>query len=202
MFGSFVCAEGWIYWIFVAIMWIVWTQTGMPHWTHIVFPKLLLLLWFFYRIPKRLRPTRKGVIAPSDGTVTSMEDDGVNITVSMFLSLLDAHVIYAPITGTVQHVEEISGNSYWANDPKSSDNYQYLVTLQTKSHEIVKVRMISGKLVPQISVWVTEGQTIRAGDYLGLIHFGSRCEVKYPSRYGVQVKVNDSVLGGESLLTP
>ncbi|MCL5270715.1 MAG: phosphatidylserine decarboxylase, partial [bacterium] len=62
------------------------------------------------------------------------------------------------------------------------------------------VRQISGAIARRIVCRVREGQTVRRGQRIGLIRFGSRTELYLPPEARVEVEVGQNVKGGLSIV--
>jgi phosphatidylserine decarboxylase len=64
----------------------------------------------------------------------------------------------------------------------------------------IAVRLIAGMIARRIVAWVQPGDEVARGDRIGLIQFGSRCELYLPSKFQVLVKPGDKVVGGETVI--
>jgi phosphatidylserine decarboxylase len=62
----------------------------------------------------------------------------------------------------------------------------------------VLVRQIAGFLARRIVTYLQPEQAVRAGEELGFIKFGSRCDVFLPVDANVLVALNQHVRGGET----
>jgi phosphatidylserine decarboxylase len=62
------------------------------------------------------------------------------------------------------------------------------------------VRQIAGLLARRIRYFLNVDQAVRAGDELGFIKFGSRCDVFLPLDAEVKVYLDQRVIGGETIL--
>lgn len=158
---------------------------------------------FFFRDPARPIPPGPGVlVAPGDGRVTEVAplagEGGTRI--SIFLSLFDVHINRSPATGRIQRIEYRPGRFLPANFPHSAlVNEQNEIRLATRWGE-VRCTQIAGVIARRIVCWKREGDTVEAGDRIGLIQFGSRVEVVLPPGLEPQVSVGTRVKGGSSVL--
>ena len=166
----------------------------------------------FFRHPSRVPPTRPGaVVAPADGLVCLIENaapppelemgDAELTRVSIFLSLFDAHVQRAPVSGEVIAVQHRPGQFGSADLPAASDvNERNSVRIRTEDGvEIVAVQ-IAGLLARRIVCDVHAGDKLSIGDTYGLIRFGSRLDTYLPAGAEVSVRIGQRAVGGETVL--
>ena len=166
----------------------------------------------FFRHPPRVPPTRPGVVvAPADGLVCLIETaapppelemgDAELTRVSIFLSLFDAHVQRAPVSGEVIAVQHRPGQFASADLPEASDvNERNSVRIRTEDGvEIVAVQ-IAGLLARRIVCDVHAGDKLSIGDTYGLIRFGSRLDTYLPAGTEVSVRIGQRAVGGETVL--
>ncbi len=117
------------------------------------------------------------------------------------MSALNVHLNRVPVTGKVIYNRYHPGLYLVAFHPKSSElNERNTVVIERKDGHPVLVRQIAGILARRIRYYLRESQTVRAGDELGFIKFGSRCDVFLPLNAQVRVRLQDKVKGGESIL--
>jgi phosphatidylserine decarboxylase len=64
----------------------------------------------------------------------------------------------------------------------------------------VVVKQIAGLIARRVICWKQPGNSIKRGELIGLIRFGSRVDVLLPRQVKVRVKVGDRVRGGSSIL--
>jgi len=172
-----------------------------------VVPLLLALffLWFF-RDPEREIPTAPGaVVSPADGKVTEVAPvPGPGepvIRISIFLSVFDVHVNRAPVSGVVSGVEYRRGKYLNAMDPASAEqNEQSICTLVAERGQQVVFKQIAGLLARRIVFTPKVGQRLERGERVGLIKFGSRCDLILPASARVLVQRGQRVKGGSSML--
>ncbi len=166
----------------------------------------------FFRHPDRTPPTRPGlVVAPADGLVCLIEDavpppelgrgSQPVPRISIFLSLLDAHVQRCPVGGEVLAVEHRPGSFHSAELPvASADNERNSVVIRTpEGHEVVVVQ-IAGLLARRIICDVHPGDAVNIGDTYGLIRFGSRLDTYLPAGSEVLIELGQHSLAGETVL--
>ena len=121
--------------------------------------------------------------------------------VSIFLSLFDAHVQRAPVSGQVIAVQHRPGRFGSADLPAASDdNERNSVRIRTEDGvEIVAVQ-IAGLLARRIVCDVHPGDKLTIGDTYGLIRFGSRLDTYLPAGAAVSVSLGQRAVGGETVL--
>lgn len=163
----------------------------------------------FFRDPPRITPTTEGlVIAPADGTIVAVEPvteteyfRDQRLKVSIYMSVLNVHVNRAPITGRVIYHRYHPGQYLVAFHPKASElNERNTVILENRAGQQVLVRQIAGLLARRIRWYIHVAQWLQAGDELGFIKFGSRCDVFLPLDADVRVYLDQQVTGGETVL--
>lgn len=175
-----------------------------PLWA--VIPLLLacFFLWFF-RDPERAIPTEAGaVVSPADGKVTDVSTIQVgnekHLRLSIFLSVFNVHVNRVPISGTIRDIHYQRGKFLDARSPDCADrNEQNVVTVEGQG-QIVVFKQIAGLLARRIVFNPKVGDRVERGQRIGLIKFGSRCDVVLDSSARPNVKVGDRVQGGASVL--
>jgi phosphatidylserine decarboxylase len=170
-------------------------------------PALLLaafFLWFF-RDPERAIPAEAAaLVSPADGKVTDISPltiNGVQHTrISIFLNVFDVHVNRSPIAGVIRDLHYQHGKFLNAMNAASAEhNEQNIVTVEGQGHTVI-FKQIAGLLARRIVFNKQVGDRVERGERVGLIKFGSRVDVILPPRASLQVKVDDRVKGGASVL--
>lgn len=166
----------------------------------------------FFRHPPRQPPTRPGlVVAPADGLICVVDEEtppselGLPATplprISIFLSLLDAHVQRAPIGGEVVTVAHRPGLFVSADlAAASSDNERNSILIRSPEGAEVVAVQIAGLLARRIVCGVKPGDKITIGDTYGLIRYGSRLDTYLPAGSDILVEVGQRALAGETVL--
>lgn len=166
----------------------------------------------FFRHPPRKPPSRPGVVvAPADGLICLIEDaeppaelglgTGPVPRVSIFLSLLDAHVQRMPIGGEVVDVQYRPGTFHSADlAAASADNERNSVLIRTPEGRDVVVVQIAGLVARRIICDVHAGDKVTIGDTYGLIRFGSRLDTYLPAGSQILVEPGQRALAGETVL--
>lgn len=164
----------------------------------------LFFLWFF-RDPERVIPDSHGaLVSPGDGKVTEVASivmNGVPLTrISIFLSVFDVHVNRSPVAGVIREIRYQKGKFLNAMNPASAEhNEQNTVTVEGDGHTVI-FKQIAGLLARRIVFNKKVGDTVKRGERVGLIKFGSRVDVLLDPSAALQIKVGDRVKGGSSVL--
>lgn len=166
----------------------------------------------FFRHPPRTPPTRPGVVvAPADGLVCLIESvpppaelglgpDPVP-RISIFLSLLDAHVQRTPVGGEVVAAVHRPGSFHSADlAAASEDNERNSVLIRTPEGQDVVVVQIAGLLARRIVCDVKAGDRVSIGDTYGLIRFGSRLDTYLPAGSEILIELGQRTLAGETVM--
>jgi phosphatidylserine decarboxylase len=166
----------------------------------------------FFRHPPRVPPTRPGlVVAPADGLVCLVDEAvppaeiGLPATplprISIFLSVLDAHVQRAPIGGEVVTAVHRPGLFLSADlEAASSDNERNSIVIRTAEGAEVVAVQIAGLIARRIACYVKVGDKISIGDTYGLIRYGSRLDTYLPAGSNILVTTGQRSLAGETVL--
>ncbi len=166
----------------------------------------------FFRHPARTPPTRPGlVVAPADGLICLVDEEvppselGIPATplprISIFLSVLDAHVQRAPIGGEVIAVAHRPGMFVSADlTAASADNERNSVLIRTSGGAEVVAVQIAGLLARRIVCTVKPGDKVAIGDTYGLIRYGSRLDTYLPAGSNILVDAGQRALAGETVL--
>jgi phosphatidylserine decarboxylase len=161
-------------------------------------------LWFF-RDPARRIPDGEGIIvSPADGKVEEADwietTAGSRVRVTIFLNVFDVHVNRVPAEGVISLLEYREGHFMNALKPESAvHNEQTLVTIENANYS-VSFKQIAGLLARRIVCNLQVGQRVERGQRMGMIKFGSRCDVLLPASVDLRVKAGDRVKGGSSVL--
>lgn len=166
----------------------------------------------FFRHPRRVPPSRAGaVVAPADGVVCVIDaaappaelgmGEAPLPRVSIFLSLLDAHVQRAPVTGEVIAVEHRPGRFGSADlASASAENERTSLRIRTEGGAEVIAVQIAGLLARRIVCDSRVGDKLSVGDTYGLIRFGSRLDTYLPPGAVPLVEVGQRAVAGETVL--
>jgi phosphatidylserine decarboxylase len=148
------------------------------------------------------------VYAPADGFITDVEEaheawipGGEALRISTFLSIHNVHVNRSPVEGSITKMEEVAGRFVPAFlGGAKEENHQNRIAIDGPRGRAVVVQ-IAGMVARRISRWVETGDSVAAGQRIGLIHFGSRTDVLLPAGSADPlVSTGDRVRAGETPL--
>ena len=169
------------------------------------FPFLIFILILqFFILPKRNYNYKEGqILCPADGKVVVIEEveeteyfKDRRIQISIFMSPLNVHANFNPVSGIVQYAKYHPGLFLVAWHPKSStDNERTTIVTKTESGQEVLFRQVAGALARRICYYVQEGQKVDGGEEFGFIKFGSRIDLYLPLSAKIKVSLNQKVKG-------
>lgn len=170
---------------------------------------VFLLVVQFFRVPARVVYTSdRQIVAPCDGKVVVIEEvveteyfKGPRRQVSIFMSPLNVHINWNPISGVIQYFKYHPGLYLVAWHPKSStDNERTTVVIRNKEGIDVLFRQIAGAAARRIRWYVKEGDQVEQSTEMGFIKFGSRVDLFLPLDAEIKVKLQDKTVGSVTVL--
>jgi phosphatidylserine decarboxylase len=183
-------------------------------WPPLAWVLVVVALWmaYFFRDPDRVTPLRDGlVIAPADGRIAAVDtvrppaELGLGpeqrVRISTFLSILDVHITRSPVAGRVVRSIYVPGAFLNAAlDKASEENERRALIIGRPNGPEIAVVQIAGLIARRIVAFVSEGDSIGAGERIGLIRFGSRVDVYLPPGSSALIAVGQLAVAGESVL--
>jgi phosphatidylserine decarboxylase len=168
----------------------------------------LLFIISFFRVPDRkLTQGDNLVVCPADGKVVvieeTMEDEyfkDKRIQVSIFMSPANVHQNRNPIAGEVVYNQYHKGKYLVAWNPKSSTENERHTTVVKGNYAEILYKQIAGAVARRIVNYLSVGQKVEQSAEYGFIKFGSRVDVLLPVGTTINVKLNDMVQGGVTVL--
>ncbi len=168
-----------------------------------------LIILQFFRVPTRhteINPNH--IIAPADGKVVVIEDveeteyfKGKRKQVSIFMSPINVHVNFNPISGIVSYFKYHPGKYLVAWHPKSStENERTTCVVKHENGTEILFRQIAGALAKRICWYVKEGDQVTQGQEFGFIKFGSRIDIYLPLDAEICVNIGDKPVGSETVI--
>jgi phosphatidylserine decarboxylase len=196
--GGFALASLILFWLWSPLGWLATLAT----------------LWcaYFFRDPPRVTPVRDGiVVAPADGRVSQIgnavppQELGLGQRplprVSVFMSVFDCHVNRSPVAGRIERIVYRAGKFLSADlDKASEDNERNAFVIATDGGTRVAAIQIAGLVARRIVPFAREGETVGAGQRIGMIRFGSRVDVYLPEGTSVLVAEGQTAIAGETVL--
>ena len=203
---------------FIAIFAILTLIIGW-FWSPLYFFGLVLTLWciYFFRNPVRITPILSGtnknnlIISPADGRVieiskiTPDEEIGLPVgnwtRVCVFMNVFDVHVNRSPMLGKIFYKNYIPGSFFNASlDKASSENERLILGMETENGKKIAFVQIAGLVARRIICDVGIGSLLKAGEVFGLIRFGSRVDIYFPSDVSVMVLKGQKMIAGETII--
>jgi phosphatidylserine decarboxylase len=183
-------------------------------WTPLGWFATLATLWcvYFFRDPPRVTPVRDGiVVAPADGRVSQVtnavppKELGLGERplprISIFMSVFDCHVNRSPVAGRIERIVYRAGKFISADlDKASEDNERNAFVIVTGTGQRIAAVQIAGLVARRIVVFAREGETVAAGQRIGLIRFGSRVDVYLPEGTRSLAAEGQTAIAGETVL--
>lgn len=172
---------------------------------------LLIILLYFYRWwPEEFSAQDNEVLSGCEGCITNQVKLDVGgqeyIYITVFLSVFNRHTQVYPVNGRVvmRHYDRTGKFDNVINQEKSRFNEKKIHVIQMMDGTPVVFTQIAGML-PRMIESADDLCEVDAGDYLGIIKFGSRCDLLIPaiSESGKKLRVckniGDNVNLGELL---
>jgi phosphatidylserine decarboxylase len=167
---------------------------------------------YFFRDPERVTPKRAGlIVSAADGRITGVgkvappTELGLAAArsnrTSVFLSVLDVHIVRAPVGGKVIRTTYVPGIFLNAElDKASEENERLAIVIETPGGDRIGLVLIAGLIARRIVTFVKEGDSVETGQRIGLIRFGSRADVYLPDGTVPLVEIGQIAVGGETVL--
>ena len=171
---------------------------------------ILILILQFFRNPKRNTVISDDkILSPVDGKVVIIKKvfekeyfKDERLQISVFMSPINVHVTRYPSTGEIVFSKYHPGDYLVAWHPKSSEkNERTTIVLKTKTFGEILYRQIAGALARRIVNYAKVGANAIQGEDAGFIKFGSRVDLFLPLDSKVKVKLNQKVIGGETVIS-
>ena len=171
---------------------------------------ILILILQFFRNPKRNTVISDDkILSPVDGKVVIIKKvfekeyfKDERLQISVFMSPINVHVTRYPSSGEIVFSKYHPGDYLVAWHPKSSEkNERTTIVLKTKTFGEILYRQIAGALARRIVNYAKVGANAIQGEDAGFIKFGSRVDLFLPLDSKVKVKLNQQVIGGETVIS-
>ena len=117
------------------------------------------------------------------------------------MSPFNVHVNRYPISGEIKFTKYHPGNFLVAWHPKSStENERTTIVVENKKIGPILLRQIAGAVAKRIILYAKKGEQCSQGDDMGFIKFGSRVDLFLPLDSKINIKINDIVKGGKTVI--
>jgi phosphatidylserine decarboxylase len=200
-------------WPFIAIFLVAALLLGWL-WEPLFWLGLIATAWcaYFFRDPVRVTPDDPSlVVSPADGVVVGtharvpppeLEMGTAPLPcVAVFMNVFDVHVNRTPVAGTITGHAYHHGKFLNASFDKAADeNERRSWRLRTASGREVGLVQIAGLVARRIVPFRESGDVLAAGERIGLIRFGSRCDIYLPEGTAPLVLVGQRTIAGETVI--
>lgn len=172
--------------------------------TSIIVIVFLILLWF-YRYNKPIVDINTPTIySPASGTIHKILETPTHRHIIIILNVFDEHTQCYPVTGEIiSHIYDRTGKFHIVNYlDKSKLNEKTIDVIKPNwSDESIIVYRYAGFLTRKITIAKTKS-TVKAGEYMGMIKFGSRVDIIIPKIMAdISVNVGDYIYAGDRIST-
>jgi phosphatidylserine decarboxylase len=177
-----------------------------------IFTLITIWVYYFFRDPERIVIENDNyLVSPADGIVSSIEEVSGPIElglenkkftrVSIFMNIFNCHVNRSPSKGEVEDIFYKPGKFLNASLDKASEENErnYFKIKDNRTEDGIVVVQIAGLIARRIISQTQKNQSIKQGQRLGMIRFGSRVDVYFNKR-NIMVKIGQNVIAGESLI--
>ncbi len=183
----------------------------------------------FWRTPKRkVKANPNEIVSPADGNIIYIKDissgevpvsikEGLEAKLSELtgtellnqpswliginMTPFDVHKNCAPVEGTIILNKHISGEFLSLKHPQAIlRNERNTLIIQTNSNECFGIIQTASKLVRRIDSYVKEKDTIKKGEWFGMIRFGSQVDIIIPKHYIPSIRVGQQVYAATSII--
>ena len=171
---------------------------------------MLILILQFFRNPKiDINSNENYILSPVDGKVVIIEEvyepeffKDKRLQVSVFMSPVNVHVTRYPMDGNIVYSKYHPGSYLVAWHPKSSTkNERTTIVIKNEKFDKILYRQIAGVLARRIVNYAKVGKQVVQGNDAGFIKFGSRVDLYLPIGSKINVKLNEVVKGGVTVLS-
>lgn len=161
----------------------------------------------FFRYPKRMALSTPGIILSAvDGHVVVIEEITEKeffhercIQVSVFMSPLDVHVNWYPVSGEIIHTKYNRGSHIPAYRPKASKkNERMAIIIHCDNGQNLMMVQIAGIMARRVFTTAKPGSYVFQGEEAGIIKFGSRVDLFLPIDSEILVKPGQKVRACET----
>lgn len=176
----------------------------------LIFSFILFIFFLqFFRYPHRIiSRDETRVLAPADGKIVVIEQTDEpeflkdkRMMISIFMSPLNVHANWYPISGRIKYLRYHAGKYLVAWHPKSStQNERSTIVIEKENRLMILVRQVAGLLARRIVYYPHENDMVKQGAEMGFIKFGSRLDVYLPLDAKVMVELDQKTKGGVTVL--
>jgi phosphatidylserine decarboxylase len=163
----------------------------------------------FFRLPYRFVQTdAENILSGADGHVVVIEKifettyfQDQRIQVSVFMSPLNVHVNWYPISGEILYTQYHHGSHIPAFRPKASlENERMSIVIENEQGKSVMMTQIAGMVARRVFTNAKKGAYVFQGEEAGIIRFGSRVDLILPLDAEIMVHLGQNVRACETVI--
>jgi phosphatidylserine decarboxylase len=159
---------------------------------------VLAILAIFYRYkPHKKRYDNNLIVSPAEGLVSYIKQKKNTIIVSVYLHFLNNHTQIYPVNGTVvKRIYDKSGIFELANNSKYNEKKIHII--QMNNSKLLRIIQIAGFFPRRIVSSEKVPKQVMAGEYLGMIKFGSRVDLEFEGDISkIKIKIGQKIKLGD-----
>jgi len=174
---------------------------------------ILFSIWvyYFFRDPDRaIINDNRYLVSPASGIITKIVEtngpkelglqDKKYTRVSIFMNVFDCHVNRIPTSGIIEEISYVPGKFFNATlDKSSEENERNYLKIKDEKNEEVLVVQIAGLIARRIVCDLKKAQTLKQGERIGMIRFGSRVDLYFNNKK-ILVQEQQNSISGETLI--
>jgi phosphatidylserine decarboxylase len=167
-----------------------------------------LCIRFFRRPLRAVFTDADNILSAADGHVVVIEEiceteyfQDQRVQVSIFMSPLNVHVNWYPISGEILHTKYHRGSHIPAYRPKASmENERMSIVIENEQGKSVMMTQIAGIVARRVFTNAKTGSYVFQGEEAGIIRFGSRVDLILPKDAEIMVKLGQQVRACETII--
>jgi phosphatidylserine decarboxylase len=190
---------------------------------------IVLFLYRFFRDPKRIIPGGENdIVSGADGRIIyikELEADQMPVSikklrianlseitktellkqpcylVGIAMTLFDVHMNRAPISGKITLIKHTDGTAIGLNTPESNvTNERNTVVIERPDGIMAGVVQIAARGVKRCIVLASQGDTVKRGEIIGKIRWGSQLDMIIPRNCEIMVREGEQVYAGSTII--
>lgn len=186
---------------------VIWYLTSF-FWHFIILGLIVIassfLIWTFRNPERSVSIDINKILAPADGRIIEVEEKEGIIYCLIRMSPFDVHMTRSPIKGKVTKTAFKKGSHWPAYFPN------YAMKNQRNKIEIIDevgnisaiVTQVSGIFARRTVAYVKSGDSVKQGEVIGTIRFGSltSLEIKSDKKFKFKIGISEVVRAGKTVL--
>lgn len=199
--------------ILLVLVWLINIVFPVQTIVHYILYAIGIVFYFlcvrFFHLPNRtVNEKDENILSSADGHVVVIEEidektffNDRRIQVSVFMSPLDVHVNWYPISGEILYTRYHRGSHIPAYRPKASlENERLSVVIKGEHGHQVVMTQIAGIMARRVFSNAKKGGYAFQGEEAGIIRFGSRVDLILPVNTDINVKIGQKVRACETVI--